>query len=232
MNPRLLKLAQTFVASTLIVAASSCVTIERGTMTNHTAPAPRDTAPQVVPNETPAAPQVGYVRIRGAITAVAEDAVTVRTRTGQELRVKLGKTPINAITRAEITDIKLGSFIGTAATSLPDGSLRALEVHIYPDRAGAGDGHQPWDLGPDSSMTNGMVGDVVGSKDRTLTVEYKGGQKKVVVPDVAPIVHIQRGDLSLLKPDVPVFIMSTKAADGTLYARSISAGKDGVTPPM
>ena len=209
MNARLLKLAQTFVASTLIVAALSWV--------DHTALA-----------------QAGYERIRGAITAVAADAITVRTRAGQELRIKLGKrTPVNAITRAEITDIKPGSYIGTAATSLPDGSLRALEVHVFPpDLAGMGDGHRPWDLGPDSSMTNGMVGDVVGSKDRTLTVKYKDGQKKVVVPDGAPIVHIQKGDRSLLKPDVPVFITATKAADGTLSARSISAGKDGVTPPM
>lgn len=221
MNTRLLKLAQTFVASTLIVAASSCgvhAPIQRpadAASVNHTAPA-----------------QAGYVRIRGAITAVAADAITVRTRTGQELRIKRGKTPVNAITRAEITDIKPGSYIGTAATSLPDGSLRALEVHIYPEMAGAGDGHHPWDLGPDSSMTSGVVGDVVGSKDRTLTVKYKNGQKNVVVPEDVPIVHIRKGDLSLLKPDVPVFITSTKAADGTLWARSISAGKDGVTPPM
>lgn len=208
MNTRLLKLAQTFVASILIVAALSW-------------------------GDRTALAQAGYERIRGAITAVAADAITVRTRAGQELRIKLGKrTPVNAITRAEITDIKPGSYIGTAATSLPDGSLRAVEVHIYPDMAGAGAGHRPWDLGPDSSMTNGMVGDVVGSKDRTLTVKYKDGEKKIVVPDDAPIVHIQRGDRSLLKPDVPVFITSTKAADGTLSARSISVGKDGVMPPM
>jgi hypothetical protein len=222
MNTRLLALAQTFVASTLIVAASSC---------GVHAPIQPPTDAASVNNTAPG--QQGYVRIRGAITAVAADAITVRTHTGQELRVNINpKTAVNTITRAGITDIKPGSFIGTAATSLPDGSLRALEVHIYPEMAVAGDGHVPWDLRPGSSMTSGMVADVAGNRDRTLTVKYKDGQKKVVVPDDAPIVHIEKGDQRLLKPDVPVFITSTKGADGTLWGRSISAGKDGVTPPM
>jgi hypothetical protein len=174
------------------------------------------------------------VGVRGAITAVSDDAIKVHTNRGQDLTIKINKdTQVRAVTLAKVTDIKPGSYIGTAAMPLPDGSLKALEVHVFPPAmAGSGDGHRAWDLKPDSSMTNGTVGDLVTTNGRTLTLKYKGGEKKVVVPDDVPIVNLEPGDRSLLAVGTKVVLFATKEADASLSAGFISAGKDGVTPPM
>jgi hypothetical protein len=111
--------------------------------------------------------------------------------------------------------------------------LKALEVHVFPpEMAGTGDGHRAFDLTPDSTMTNGSVGDLVASDGRTITVNYKGGQKKIVIPDDVPIVNLVPGDRSLLKPGVKVVLQAQKGSDNALKALSISAGENGVTPPM
>lgn len=185
-------------------------------------------------SQTALAQNTPPLRVRGAITAVAHDAINVHTTRGEDLKVQLDQdTKVRAITLAKISDIKPGSYIGTAATMRPDGSLQALEVHVFPPAmAGTGDGHRPWDLGANSTMTNGVVGDLVASNGRTLTLKYKGGEKKVVVPEDVPIVNIEDGDRSLLEVGTHVVLFGTQAADGSFSARSISAGKDGVTPPM
>jgi hypothetical protein len=174
------------------------------------------------------------VGVRGAITAVSDDAIKVHTNRGEDLSIKINKdTQVRAVTLAKVTDIKPGSYIGTAATPLPDGSLKALEVHVFPPAmAGTGDGHRAWDLGPKSTMTNGTVGDLVASNGRTLTLRYKGGEKKIVVPDDVPIVNLEPGDRSLLAVGTKVVLFAKKEADASLSASFISAGKDGVTPPM
>ncbi|SDJ79740.1 hypothetical protein SAMN05444748_12321 [Variovorax sp. OV700] len=174
------------------------------------------------------------VGVRGAITAVSGDAIQVRTNRGEDLTVKINSnTQVRAVTLAKVSDIKPGSYIGTAATPLPDGSLKALEVHVFPPAmAGTGDGHRAWDLAPKSTMTNGTVGDLVATNGRTLTLKYKGGEKKIVVPDDVPIVNLEPGDRSLLTVGTKVVLFATKEADSGLSANFISAGKDGVTPPM
>jgi hypothetical protein len=174
------------------------------------------------------------IGVRGAITAVTGDAIQVHTNRGEDLSIKNNSnTQVRAVTLARITDIKPGSYIGTAAIPLPDGSLKALEVHVFPPAmAGTGDGHRAWDLQPNSTMTNGTVGDVVATNGRTLTLKYKGGEKKVVVPDDVPIVNLEPGDRSLLKVGTKVVLFARKETDGSLSASFISAGKDGVTPPM
>jgi hypothetical protein len=178
--------------------------------------------------------QTPPVGVRGTITGITDDAMKVHTNRGDDVTIKLTKdTQVRAVTLAKITDIQPGSYIGTAATPLPDGSLKALEVHVFPPAmAGTGDGHRAWDLGANSTMTNGTVGDLVASNGRTLTLKYKGGEKKIVVPDDVPIVNLEGGDRSLLKVGTKVVLFATKAADSSLSAGFISAGKDGVTPPM
>jgi hypothetical protein len=174
------------------------------------------------------------IGVRGAITAVDADTMKVHTTRGEDLAIHLDKdTQVRGITLAQIGDIKPGSYIGTAATPQADGTLKALEIHVFPpDMAGTGDGHRAWDLGKNSTMTNGSVGSVVAGAGRTLTVQYKGGEKKVVVPDDVPIVNIGPGDRSLLAPGVKVVLFAKKEADASLTALAISAGKNGVTPPM
>jgi hypothetical protein len=173
-------------------------------------------------------------RVRGAITAIEGDSLKIHSNRGEDLQVALTPdTQIRGVTLAQVSEIKPGSYIGSAAVPLPDGSLKALEVHVFPPAmAGTGDGHRAFDLTPDSTMTNGSVGDLVASTGRTITVNYKGGQKKIVIPDDVPIVNLVPGDRSLLKPGVKVVLQAQKGAANTLTALSISAGENGVTPPM
>ncbi len=180
------------------------------------------------------ADDVKPTRVRGAITAIEGNVLRIHSNRGEDLQVNLTQdTQVRGVTLAEVSEIKPGSYIGSAAVPQPDGTLRALEVHVFPpEMAGTGDGHRPFDLGNDSTMTNGSVGDLVTSNGRTITVNYKGGQKKIVIPDDVPVVNLVPGDRTLLKPGVKIVLQAQKGADGTLNAQSISAGENGVTPPM
>jgi hypothetical protein len=174
------------------------------------------------------------IGVRGEITGVSPDILKVHANSGDNVVINLTKdTKVRAVTLANIEDIKPGSYIGSAAVPQEDGTLKALEVHVFPpELAGSGDGHRPFDLVKGSSMTNGSVGDLVVSNGRVLTVNYKGGQQKILVPEDVPIVNLIPADRSLLKVGVKIVTFVTQGADGTLTAQSISAGKDGVTPPM
>ena len=174
------------------------------------------------------------IGVRGEITGVSQDVLKVHANSGDNVVINLTKdTKVRAVTLANIEDIKPGSYIGSAAIAQEDGTLKALEVHVFPpELAGSGDGHRPFDLVKGSSMTNGSVGDLVVSNGRVLTVNYKGGQQKILVPEDVPIVNLMPADRSLLKVGVKIVTFVTQGADGTLTAQSISAGKDGVTPPM
>ena len=180
------------------------------------------------------AADVPPTRIRGTIEAVAGDGLTVKTNQGEDLAVTMNAdTTVHAITLAKIADIQPGRYVGATAVPQADGTLKALEVHVFPpEMAGAGDGHRPWDLAPNSSMTNGVVGELLTSNGRMITIKYKDGEQRVVIPDDMPVVNIEAGDRSLLTPGVHVMIFAVKNDDGTFIARSISAGKDGIKPPM
>ncbi|BBP78514.1 DUF5666 domain-containing protein [Pseudomonas gingeri] len=174
------------------------------------------------------------VAVRGEITAVEADALKVHTLANEDVTVALTKdTQVRGVTLAKLADIKPGSYIGTAAMPGPDGTLTAMEVHVFPpELAGTGDGHRPFDLAQGSTMTNGRVGELKVANGRTLTLSYKGGEKKVVVPDDVPVVNLVPGDRSLLKPGVKVVLFAQQGADGKLTAAGISAGENGVKPPM
>ena len=184
----------------------------------------------------PAIAQTPPMRVRATIEAVDGNTLSLKERNGQEMKVAL--TPdakVVGVTKAAIGDIKKGTFIGCAAVPQPDGTLKALEVTVFPaSMNGTGEGSYAWDLGPTSTMTNGTVGDLVVSEGRTMTVSYKGGgQKKIYVPDDVPIVSLEpTNDHSLLKPGAHVLVVPTKAADGTLTASRINVGENGTVPPM
>ena len=109
---------------------------------------------------------------------------SLTTRTGDELTVSLApNVAVVAIVPVRLEDIKQGSFIGAAAMPQPDGTQRALEVHVFPESMrGTGEGYRPFDLKPQSTMTNGTVGALTGTVGRTLTVAYQGGKQTIVVP--------------------------------------------------
>jgi hypothetical protein len=141
--------------------------------------------------------------------------------------------PIAEVIPTDITAIQPGSFIGTAAMPRPDGQLQSLEVVVFPEAArGSGEGHYPWDLKPESTMTNATVADLARSpQGRTLTLRYKDGEKKVVVPDGVPVVTFRPGNPGLIVPGARVFIVAEKTDD--LYEpRRFLIGRNGFQPPM
>ncbi|HXZ06617.1 MAG TPA: DUF5666 domain-containing protein [Paraburkholderia sp.] len=172
--------------------------------------------------------------VRGTITALTGDTLKVHTNAGKDVDVKLAAdTPIRGVALDDVSDIKPGSYIGSAAIPQADGTLKALEIHVFPaSLRGSGEGHRPWDLGPNSTMTNGTVGDLVVSNGRTITVKYSNGEKKIVIPPDVPIVSLSPGDRSLLVPGAHIVLFAHKDTDGSLAANFISAGKNGVVPPM
>jgi len=175
------------------------------------------------------------IRIRGTIEGVDGSTYVVKARDGAELKVALADNPqIASIVKASLSDIKQGTFVGVTAMPKADGSQSALEVHIFPEAMrGTGEGHYPWDLRPQSTMTNANVEQVVTAVDGpTLTLKYKDGEKKIFVPADTPIVVYAPGDKSDLKPGAKVFIVAIKQPDGTLQAGTWRVGRDGVTPPM
>jgi hypothetical protein len=186
-------------------------------------------APAAADNAAPPA------RLRGTIEQVSGDAVTILTRDGQHQTVLIGPdTRIGALRMLSLDDVKAGEFIGTAAVKGSDGHLRALEVHVLPEAMrGAGEGQHPWDTGPDSSMTNATVAEVVSNPDgRTLQLKYKGGEATVDVPASTPIVAPIPGDRSLLIAGKAIIAFARPGADGRLTAAYLTVEKDGVKPPM
>ncbi len=172
--------------------------------------------------------------VRGAIIAIHGDDLQVKTNRGEDVVVHLtSDTQVRGVTLATLEDIKPGSYVGSAAVPQADGTLKALEVHVFPpSMAGTGDGHRAFDLTANSSMTNGSVGDLVVANGRTITVKYKGGEQKIFVPEDVPVVNLVPADRSLLKPGVKVVLFAQKAADGSYTAKAISAGENGLKPPM
>ena len=175
------------------------------------------------------------MRIRATIDKVDGNVLDLKARDGHEVTVTLtGDVKVVGVTKSTVAEIKPGSFIGTAAVPQPDGTLKALEVTVFPpSMKGTGEGNYGWDLGSNSTMTNGTVGDLVVSNGRTMTVNYNGtGEKKITVPDDVPIVSLEPSDRSLLVVGAHVIVVPTKAADGTLTANRISVGENGTVPPM
>jgi hypothetical protein len=176
------------------------------------------------------------VRIRGTIEQVDGPVFVVKNRDGAELKLTVTDNPLFvAIVKSTMADIKPGMFVGSTGMTQPDGSQKAIEVHIFPESMrGTGEGHYDWDLKPNTKMTNANVEQTVGGVDgQTLSVKYKDGEKKLLVtPETAVVTYVvgERGDL---KPGTKVFVAAAKKqADGTLQTSRITYGKDGLTPPM
>lgn len=172
-------------------------------------------------------------RTRGTIESVTDTSLIVKTRAGQATIAITPATRFVGVTHGDIAAIKPDSYIGTAAAMQPDGTLRALEVAVFPESMrGSGDGHYAWDLPDANTMTNGAVGKLDTTHGRTLTVMYKGGEKMITVPDDIPVVMLEPGDRTLLKPGAHVVVVTSKAADNALSANAVIAGVNGVVPPM
>ena len=175
------------------------------------------------------------VRIRGTVEKIDGQMMTVKANNGQSMTVKLADNfTVMGIAKASIDEIGSGKYIGTTTVGEREGALVALEVHIFPEAMrGAGEGHRDWDLRPQSKMTNASVATVTSmGRDRVLLVQYKGGEKKVLVPENAAVVSFTPTDRSALKAGAAVFVASQRQADGTLVAPRVNVGLNGQIPPM
>jgi hypothetical protein len=174
-------------------------------------------------------------RIRGDIVSLDGDVMKVHRRSGDMVSVELKPAvTVSAVKAMQLSDIKPGSFVGTAATTGTDGKLTATEVVVFPESArGTGEGHYAWDLGPNSSMTNANVDTVVeGTSGRDLKLSYKGGNNVVTVPPGVPVVTFTPAARTDLTPGKKVFVVATPAAQGAYVAQRVVVEKDGVAPPM
>ena len=176
------------------------------------------------------------VRIRGTIESVDGAILMIKSREGTDMKVRMtDNVAVFGVAKTEMSEIKQGSYIGVTAMPEPDGTQKAVAVHIFPEsQRGAAEGFRPWDLRAGSTMTNAAVAETVaGSDGQKILVKYKDGEKNVVVPPGTPIVTFVAGDKSELKPGAKIIIFAaTKKDDGTLEAARVNVGRDGITPPM
>lgn len=174
-------------------------------------------------------------RVRGTITAIDGNALSVKSREGADLKIELAPNATFAYMKAlKLSDIAPGTPLGTSAVKGPDGKIVARELHVFSkDRPIPNEGHRPWDLEPGSTMTNAMVTTMVQSNNgHELTLKYKDGAQQVIVPDSTPIVMAVEGDRSLLTTNQYAFIAVSVGADGKMTATRVQITKDGVKPPQ
>jgi hypothetical protein len=181
--------------------------------------------------------QTTPARIRGTIEKLEGNVLTVKPRgDGPSMTVKLADNfTVGGLTKASLSDIAVGKFVGIASLPASDGSLRAVEVLLFPDSArGTNEGHFPWDLQPQSMMTNASVAEVVTAPTgHTLTLRYKDGEQKVVVPEGVPVVTPAPAERSALVPGAHIFIFAAqRQGDGTYTAGRVTVGLNGLVPPM
>jgi hypothetical protein len=176
------------------------------------------------------------VRVRGTIASINGQTLDVKGRDGAPIQVKLAEdVKVLAVDHKSMADVKQGVFVGITAMPLPDGTQKAVEIHIFPEALrGTGEGHRPWDLVPNSTMTNANIESAVASSDgQELVLKYKDGEKKFIVPANVEVVMFAPAAVADLKPGEKIFVVAgKKQADGSILAPSIVVGRNGVNPPM
>ena len=178
-------------------------------------------------------PQVS--RIRGTVVSLDGSTLDVTARDGSDQKIKLtDNVAVLGLVKAALTDIKPGAFVGITGMPQADGSQKAVEVHIFPEKLrGSGEGFREWDLRPNSTMTNGSIAQQVESNDgQSLLLKYKDGEKKIVVGTDTPVVSFVDADKSDLKAGAKVIVFATREKDGSLTSARLAVGRDGLTPPM
>lgn len=183
------------------------------------------------------AQQAPAIRIRGEVTKADGQTLVIKGRDGTDYTLKLPDNPrVMALVKAGIGDIKPNSYIGVTGMPMPDGSQRALAIHIFTEaQRGTAEGHMAWDLQPGSTMTNATVTEaaVASTEGQVVNLKYKDGEKKVIVSSQTPIVAYAPGNLAEVKPGVKVIVFGArKQDDGSFAAPGVNYGRDGVEPPM
>jgi hypothetical protein len=174
-------------------------------------------------------------RLRGSIEKLDADGVVIKTTEGQNVALKFAPNlTVAVVVKAQASDIKPGSFIGAGARPQADGTLKAIQILIFPEaQRGTGEGHRDWSAMPQTTMTNATVAETVSNvSGPELTLKYKDGEKKLVIGSDANIITTKPGERSDLKVGTELVTSATKNADGTFTASRVTVGKDGVAPPL
>jgi hypothetical protein len=179
-----------------------------------------------------APPKKPMVAVIGTVASVTPAEVDITGKDGSTTKIALGdKTRYTWTMPLKIEDIKVGSYIGAGAMKDGKGGNTAVEITVFPEAArGAAEGFSQWNEGPDSTMTNGTVSQVVGSSNKVLTVTYKGGQQSVTLSDTTPVTTFETADATALTAGAHVVVRAIKNDDGSLTAGFVSVGKDGFVP--
>jgi hypothetical protein len=175
------------------------------------------------------------VRVRGTVVSIEGPKLVVHAKDGTDVAIMLAdKFRAIAVVKSSMADIKQGTFIGTATATQPDSTLRSLEVVVFPDSMrGTAEGHYPWDLPGSNMMTNATVSNAVKGVDgQTVTVTYKGGEKKIDIPANVPVVALVPSTAADIRAGEAVFVPGERQADGSIHAGAVLFGKDGLIPPM
>ncbi|MDM0114883.1 hypothetical protein QTI66_22225 [Variovorax sp. J22R133] len=187
------------------------------------------------------APAQPTVRVRGVIEKVDATSLTVKDRSGETVvMVRPADMGVSEVIPVTMADIKADSFVGVGGMPQPDGTQKALEVLIFPESArGTGEGFRPWDLLPESTMTNATVSGLSAAPSsvpggQKLQLKYKGGEQTVIVPPGTPIVTFKPGDqdqAALVVPGAKV-VITAQVKDGKPTALRMLVGRNGFAPPM
>ena len=172
-------------------------------------------------------------RIRGTVESLDNNVLTMKARDGADVKIKLADNwAVISYTKAQISDIKVGTFIGVGGTPQADGSQKAVSINIFPESArGLGEGFRPWDQAPNGTMTNANVAEAVAGADgQTLLLKYKDGEKKIIVTPTATIAMFGSGDKAEVKPGAAVAISAVTKPDGSLESARVGVGRDGFVP--
>ncbi len=174
------------------------------------------------------------LRVAGTVESFDGHVLAIKSDKLGEVKVNLaGNTAVFGVSKATIADVKAGAFIGVGAMAQADGSQRAIQVTVMAEsQRGLSEGHRPWDARPNSTMTNGTIDQTVESVDgRVLTVKYKGGEQKIVVPPEAKILAYSAAGTSDLKPGAHVAVLrAVKKPDGSLESNRVNVGRGDVAP--
>jgi hypothetical protein len=174
-------------------------------------------------------------RVRGTVESLDGDVLKVKNRDGKAVTVTLKSGwAVTGVIKASAAEIKPGDFVGIASQPTDSGVNGAIEVVVFPAAMkGTGEGDRPWDAKPNSSMTNATVANVVTAvSGPTLTLTYKGGQKKISIPDGTPVVTLGAATKDDLKPGAAVFISGDSTGDGAVSSDRVLVGTNGLVPPM
>ena len=173
------------------------------------------------------------IPVRGTITGLQGDVLSVTTREGRDLKVELTKdVSVSYVKNVKLEDLKPGTPLGTTAVAGPDGKLVAREVHVSVAGPLRREGHWAMDVAPGATMTNGTVSAAAQlSGGRELTISYKGGSNIVLIPPNTPVVAPVAADRSYLKNGEYVALTAAMNNDGKLATSRVQVSKDGVQPP-